>query len=75
MPTGFQQTLDHLRLQASSEAEKGALFERLMQRYFHAPIIYADQFSAVSLWSDLAVLASGFKPGAASPEPGPHPRR
>lgn len=30
MVTGFQQTLDQLRAHATSEAEKGTLFERLM---------------------------------------------
>ena len=34
MATGFQQTLDQLRAHARSEADKGALFERLMKRYF-----------------------------------------
>ena len=60
MPTGFQQTLDHLRLQASSQVEKGALFERLMKRYFRQDPLYADQFSAVLLWSEWAALAPGF---------------
>ena len=60
MATRFQQTLDQLRSQASSEAQKGTLFERLMKRYFSQDPIYLDQFSAVSLWSEWAAVTPGF---------------
>ena len=60
MSTGFQQTLDQLRAYAASQAAKGRLFERLMKRYFRQDPLYADQFSAVSLWSEWGAVTPGF---------------
>ena len=34
LPTSFRRTLDQLRSIAETEREKGALFERLMRKYF-----------------------------------------
>ena len=62
MAAGFQQTLDQLRLQAASEAEKGALFERLMKRYFRQDPMYVDQFSKVYRWSEWAAVSPASTP-------------
>ena len=56
MNDGFQRTLDQIRAAAGSHAGRGALFERLMKRYFGQDPIYADRFSHVWLWSEWAAL-------------------
>ena len=52
MNNGFQETLDHIRFIATSEADKGQLFERLMKAYFVQDPLYRDRFSHVWLWSE-----------------------
>ena len=44
--------LDSFRRFAGSEAEKGALFERLIKRFFEVDPIYSQQFDQVWLWND-----------------------
>ena len=60
MINGFQRTLDHIRLIAGSEAEKGRLFERLMKIFFIRDPLYADRFSNVWLWSEWAEIRPEF---------------
>ena len=60
MSSGFQQTLDHIRSVADSEAQKGRLFERLMKTYFSADPIYGERFSKVWLWSEWAAGRADF---------------
>ena len=43
MSTDFKTTLDQIHWTARSTAEQGALFERLMLRYFRQEPLYADQ--------------------------------
>ena len=54
MGDGFDRVLRHIRSVASSEAEKGRLFERLMKTYFAQDPIYRERFSNVWLWSEWA---------------------
>ena len=63
MTTGFQDTLDHLRAVATSEAEKGRLFERLMKTYFTQDPLYRDRFSQVWLWSEWVASRPDFSGG------------
>ena len=42
--------LDSFRRFAGSEAEKGALFERLIRRFFEVDPIYSQQFDRIWLW-------------------------
>ena len=42
--------LDSFRRFAGSEAEKGALFERLIKRFFEVDPIYSQQFDRIWLW-------------------------
>ena len=63
MTSGFQQVLDHIRLIASSEFEKGRLFERLMKTFFQQDPIYRDRFSEVWMYSEWAATQSGFDRG------------
>ena len=56
MNDGFQRTLDQIRAAAGSHAGRGALFERLMKRYFGQDPVYSDRFSHVWLWSEWAAL-------------------
>jgi predicted helicase len=44
--------LDELRFSATSEADKGSRFERLVAAYLQSDPTYADQFSNVWLWKD-----------------------
>lgn len=44
--------LDQLREQATSEADKGRRFERLMAAFFRADPTFSAQFSQVWAWSD-----------------------
>ena len=60
MSSGFQQTLDHIRSIADSQAQKGRLFERLMKRYFRLDPIYGERFSNVWLWSEWAAARADF---------------
>ena len=57
---GFQSTLDYIREKATSERQKGDLFERLMLRYFSEDPDYTEQFSEVYLWKQWAELQTGF---------------
>ena len=43
--SGFQETLEPIRSIATSEAEKGHLFERLMKAYFAQDPLYRDRFA------------------------------
>ena len=52
MSYGFQQTLEQIRAESGSQAGRGALFERLMKRYFREDPLYADRFSDVRLRSE-----------------------
>ena len=60
MSSGFQRTLDQIRAGAGAQAVRGALFERLMQRYFTQDPVYADQFSNVRRWSEWAARRPDF---------------
>ena len=50
--TGFQHALDHIRSVSETEAQKGRLFERLMQAYFREDPLYQERFSQVWLWKE-----------------------
>ena len=60
MSNGFQQTLDHIRSIADSEAHKGRHFERLMKVYFIKDPLYKERFSKVWLWSEWANYKMAF---------------
>ena len=60
MSDGFQAVLDHIRSIASTEAEKGRLFERLMKAYLRKDPVYRDRFRDVWLWSEWAIRQPGF---------------
>ena len=60
MGYGFEQTLDQIRAEAGSHAERGALFERLVKQYLRQDPVYADQFSEVWLWSEWAARRPDF---------------
>ena len=71
--TGFQRALDHIRSISETEAQKGRLFERLMQAYFREDPLYQERFSQVWLWQEWvphfneeearrAAPATGFRP-------------
>ena len=60
MSYGFQQTLDQIRAESGSQAGRGALFERLVKRYFREDPLYADRFSDVWLWSEWASKRTDF---------------
>ena len=60
MSNSFQQTLDQLRSIASSEAEKGRLFERLVQTYFSEDPIYQERFTRVLTWTEWAATQTEF---------------
>ena len=49
---GFGDVLDDIRAHATSEADKGRRFERLVKRYFQQDALYAQTFSNVYLWSE-----------------------
>lgn len=51
---GFQSILDYIRDRATSERQKGDLFERLMLKYFTEDPDYKDQFSDVYLYKHWA---------------------
>ncbi|MDE2718344.1 MAG: DEAD/DEAH box helicase family protein, partial [Chloroflexota bacterium] len=50
--TGFQHALDHIRSISETEAQKGRLFERLMQAYFREDPLHQERFSQVWLWQE-----------------------
>ena len=60
MSDGFQRTLARIRSAASSPAEQGTLFERLMKQYFRLDPRYCDQFPGVWRGSDWAALRPDF---------------
>ena len=60
MSNSFQKTLHQLRSIASSEAEKGRLFERLIQTYFSQDPIYQDRFNRVLTWAEWAATRREF---------------
>ena len=55
MSEGFERTLDQIRAGAGSHAERGAVFERLLQAYFCQDPLYADRFSNVWRWPQWAI--------------------
>ena len=57
---GFQSVLDHIREKATSERQKGDLFERLMLKYFTEDPDYKEQFSEVYLWKQWTQLQTEF---------------
>ena len=63
MSNGFQDTLDHIRAIATSQAEKGRLFERLMKTYLTQDPLYRDRFANVWLWSEWVASRSDFSGG------------
>ena len=60
MSGGFERVLEHIRSVASTEAQKGRLFERLMKAYFLEDPVYRDRFREVWLWSEWASRQAGF---------------
>ena len=58
--TGFQGALNYIRRIAPTEAHKGRLFERLMQRYLRVDPIYKDLFTDVYLWREWTELRTDF---------------
>ena len=60
LSSGFQETLDHIRSIADSQAQKGRLFERLMKTYFRLDPIYGERFANVWLWSEWAAARADF---------------
>ena len=58
--TGFQGALNYIRRIAPTEAHKGRLFERLMQRYLRVDPIYKDLFTEVWLWKEWTDLRTDF---------------
>ena len=52
MSTSIYEVLEDLRGQATSEADKGSKFERLMAQFLRTDPVYAEQFSDVHLWQD-----------------------
>ena len=60
LPTSFQRTLDQLRSIAETEREKGALFERLMRKYFTEDPLYRERFANVWLWAEWPAHYPGF---------------
>ena len=58
--TSFQQTLDQLRAIAETERQKGALFERLMRKFFTEDPVYQERFGKVWLWGDWAASQRDF---------------
>ena len=51
-PSPFQAVITPFRNQSYSERDKGAKFERLIQRYLQTDPIYKDRFTDVWLWAD-----------------------
>ena len=57
---GFQSVLNYIREKATSERQKGDLFERLMLKYFTEDPDYKEQFSEVYLWKQWTQLQTEF---------------
>ena len=57
---GFQSVLNYIREKATSERQKGDLFERLMLKYFSEDPDYKEEFSKVYLWQQWAALRPEF---------------
>ena len=57
---GFQSVLNYIREKATSERQKGDLFERLMLKYFTEDPDYKEQFSEVYLWKQWTELQTEF---------------
>jgi len=49
---GIHEILDELYASATDEQDKGSKFERLMQAYLQADLLWADRFSDVWLWME-----------------------
>ena len=60
LPSSFHRTLDQLRSIAETEREKGALFERLMRKYFTEDPVYGERFANVWLWAEWPAHYPGF---------------
>ena len=58
--TDFSHTLDQLRAIAETERHKGALFERLMRKFFTLDPLYQERFGDVWLWNEWAARQPGF---------------
>ncbi|WP_107771701.1 DEAD/DEAH box helicase [Nocardioides sediminis] len=52
MGSTIYDVLDELRATATSEADKGTRFEKLIRAYLRVDPVFADQFSDVWLWSE-----------------------
>lgn len=52
MTVTIDEVLDRLRTTATSEADKGDRFERLVKKYLTTDPVFADQFSAVWRWPE-----------------------
>ncbi len=52
MSVSVYEVLEDLEASATSEADKGSKFERLMQAYLRTDPVFAEQFSDVWLWKD-----------------------
>ena len=52
MSTTIYDVLEELRSSATSEADKGAKFERLMKAYLRIDPVFSDQFIDVWLWNE-----------------------
>lgn len=52
MSTSIYEVLDELRVQSTSETDKGSKLEQLMARFLRTDPVYAEQFSEVNLWQE-----------------------
>ncbi len=52
MGSTIYEVLDELRATATSEADKGTRFEKLIKAYLRVDPVFADQFSDVWLWGE-----------------------
>ncbi|MCY4199915.1 MAG: DEAD/DEAH box helicase family protein [Gammaproteobacteria bacterium] len=60
MANSFHHTLNQIRAIASSEVEKGRMFERLMKTYFTEDPLYETRFVQVQRWEEWAAAQDGF---------------
>jgi len=60
LANSFQHTLNQIRAIASSEPEKGRMFERLMKTYFTEDPLYETRFVQVQRWQEWAAAQEGF---------------
>jgi len=63
MSGGFQGVLDHIRAVASTEADKGRRFERLVKRFLEIDPVYRQRFSRVWLWREWVEAREDFAGG------------